>query len=157
VHRTEGGKMIFSGVDLGHNPCGCRAKAARKWFAENGPPDAQPLPLGYDERESLKHGGVDHILAWYARSLADQNYDVLKHPSFCDYACGVMASPDTHKRVREDEQLRKRFPPRPLDGLDRHLFWEPLKSRARKTNGYAAVALICNDRLPPGTTHGVIR
>ena len=123
--------MIFSGVDLSHNPWGRRAKAARKWFAENGPPDAQPLPLGYGERESLKHGGVDHILAWYARSLADQNYDVLKHPSFYDYACGVMASPDTHNRVREDEQLRKRFPPCPLDGLDRHLYWKPSQPRAQ--------------------------
>jgi hypothetical protein len=28
-----------------------RALAARAWFAQNGPPDAQPLPLPCDDRE----------------------------------------------------------------------------------------------------------
>ena len=59
---------------------------------ENGPADLQPLPLDYSEREKLKAGGAPHILAWYARSLTGQKYDVLKHPSFHDYACGTMAS-----------------------------------------------------------------
>ena len=53
---------------LQNNPDGRPALAARKWFADNGPPDLLPLPLGYNEREALKHGGIDHILAWYARS-----------------------------------------------------------------------------------------
>ena len=36
-------------VVLQHNPSGRRAVAARKWLADNGPPDLQPLPLGYNE------------------------------------------------------------------------------------------------------------
>jgi hypothetical protein len=42
--------MVISGTDLRcspHDPC---AKEARKWHADNGPPDMQPLPLGYSER-----------------------------------------------------------------------------------------------------------
>src|SRR4051812_44211984 len=47
-----------------------RPLLAREWFKLNGPADAQPLPISYDEREALK--GTDllrHIIAWYARSL----------------------------------------------------------------------------------------
>jgi hypothetical protein len=54
--------MLISAVDLipKRNPRGRRALAARKWFELHGPPDAPPLPLGYDEREALKRGGVSH-------------------------------------------------------------------------------------------------
>src|SRR5205809_7736582 len=52
----------------------------------HGPSDAQPLPLSYDECEDLKHGGVLHILAWYARSVACLGYLIEEHPSFDDYA-----------------------------------------------------------------------
>jgi hypothetical protein len=102
-----------------------RALIACDWFAKNGPPDAPPLPLNYGDREELKHGGLDHIVALYARSLALQNYDWRKHPSFHDYACGVMASPEAPTFITEDEGLRKRFPPRPLPGLGSGLIWEP--------------------------------
>jgi hypothetical protein len=50
--------MIISGVDLLTEERGeeKNARCARKWFAENGPTDAPPPPLCYDEREALKHG-----------------------------------------------------------------------------------------------------
>ena len=35
-----------------------RALLAREWFAINGPADAQPLPVSYDERESFKGQGI---------------------------------------------------------------------------------------------------
>jgi hypothetical protein len=54
---------VISGSDLTCSPRGRRAKAARKWFAENGPADLQPLPLGYAERETLKDTSAAHILA----------------------------------------------------------------------------------------------
>ena len=117
---------IISGADLTCDPDGPEAKAARKWFAEHGPPDLQPLPLGYGERERLKDGSARHIIAWYARSLAELKYDFLKHPSFYDYACGVMASEMAFKFFGiETAELSKRFPPRPLPGLDRHHYWKP--------------------------------
>lgn len=76
-------------IVLQNSPGGRRALTARKWLADNGPRALQPLPLGYNERERFKHGGVDHILAWYGRSLDCRNYDVLAHPTFDDYARGV--------------------------------------------------------------------
>jgi hypothetical protein len=117
--------MIISGVDFCQSPCGRRATAACRWFA-----DLQPLPLSYGERERLKAGGPPHILAWYARSLANRHYDVLKHPSFYDYACGVMASEFGWATVKNDKKLQKRFPPRHLNGLGPGLQWLPPKQHA---------------------------
>jgi hypothetical protein len=105
-----------------------RAVLARNWFAKHGPTDAdlQPLPLGYDEREPLKRGGSSHILAWYARSLDALDYDITKHPSFHDYACGVMASSEhAPDFITRDEVLRRRFPPQLLPGLISGLIWLP--------------------------------
>ena len=124
--------MLISGADLTCSPCGQRAKAAREWFAKHGPPDMQPLPLGYDEREALKDGGLRHILAWYARSLAELKYDVLQHPSFYDYACGVMALKPL-RCISENPELLKRFPPRPLEGLDSGMYWTPPKRVRSRT------------------------
>jgi len=111
------------------------ALAAREWFYENGPADLQPLPLSYNEREDLKHGGVPHILAWFARSLEALDYNYLEHPPFCDYACGVMASEHAPDFIKK-EHLLKRFPPRPLDGLGPGLYWEPPEEHARTMADY---------------------
>jgi hypothetical protein len=111
----------------------CAALLAREWFYENGPEDAQPLPLSWGEREHLKSGGVPHILAWFARSLEARDYNYLEHPPFFDYACGVMASQVTLDRVKNDPELQKRFPPRVLDGLNSGLVWEPPKPKGRIT------------------------
>jgi hypothetical protein len=107
------------------------ALLARKWFADNGPPDIQPLPLSYGDREELKAGGAPHILAWYARSLACRNYDVLEHPLFDDYARGVMASEFAPDFITKKEKLRQRFPPRLLKGLGPGLCWQPPEEHAR--------------------------
>jgi hypothetical protein len=114
-----------------NDPEGPPAQNARKWFAENGPPELQPLPLGYNERERRKRGGADNILAWYARSLDGRDYKVLAHPSFYDYACGVMASEFAPEAIKNDETLKKRFPPRDLAGLGPGLQWEPPKAHAK--------------------------
>src|ERR687887_534836 len=97
----------ISGVDQSCSSRGRRARFARKWFADNGPPDIQPLPLGYDEREALKGGGAPHILAWYARSLAGRKYNVLEHPLFDDYARGVMASEYAPGFITKNDELRQ--------------------------------------------------
>ena len=117
--------MIISGVDLGHSPRGRRARFARKWFALNGPSDAPPLPLGYDEREDLKVGGLKHLVAWYSSSLACLDYAVWDHPSLDEYARGVMASDETPDFIKKDEELLKRFRPRTLTGLQPGLCWKP--------------------------------
>jgi hypothetical protein len=129
--HTQEFKMLISVVDQIHNPRGRRALAARKWFELSSPPDAPPLPLGYNEREHLKVGGLKHLVAWYACSLACRDYAVNKHPSFYDYACGVMASEHAPYFIKEDEELQRRFPPWPLKGLGPGLVWEPPAIHAR--------------------------
>jgi hypothetical protein len=122
--------MTFSGVDGCHNPRGRKARLARKWFAVHGPADMQPLPLGYCAREDLKRGGIDHIRAWYAASLACSDYDVEQHPSAEAFGRGVMASEFAPDFITKNEALRKRFPPCPLLGLGPALVWEPPKVHA---------------------------
>jgi hypothetical protein len=69
------------------------------------------------------------IIALYARSLEGRKYNVKEHPPFFDYACGLMASDSEfiggYSYMQRDEQLRKRFPPRTLDGLGPGLMWQP--------------------------------
>ena len=69
----------------------------REWFAVNGPRDAPPLPLSYDDVEDYRKArGLTGVVGFYARSLSRQgygrrSYDVRNHPSFHDFACGLMA------------------------------------------------------------------
>jgi hypothetical protein len=99
--------------------------AARMAFALDAPSDAPPLPLSYEEREALKRGGLPHVVAWFARSLEVLDYAWWKHPSFDDYACGVLASQYAPRFITTDRQLLRRFPPRPLPGLGPGLIWKP--------------------------------
>ena len=107
-----------------------RAIVAREWFAKIGPPDAPELPLSYAAREALKHGGLNHIVAWYARSLETCFYDVDVHPSFESYARGVLASQHAPDFIKNDPALISRFPPSPLDGLGAGFYWEQRKNRS---------------------------
>jgi hypothetical protein len=103
-----------------------RALRARAWFAENAPADAPQLPLSRAERAKLERGGLPHLVAWYAESLAsDCRYKYWEHPSFEDYARGVLASPYCHEHIKQDSQLRERFPPKPLHGLGPGRIWVP--------------------------------
>jgi glutathione S-transferase len=107
----------------------CRALRARAWFAQNGPQDVQPLPLSYGEREDLKRGGstLERIVAWFARSLEARNYACDEHPSFPDFARGVLASPEAPWFITEDQELPKRYPPRALPGLGSGFYWDPVQ------------------------------
>jgi hypothetical protein len=102
-----------------------RALEAREWFAAVAPEDAPPLPLSHEAREDLKVAGLSHIVAWFARSLAAQDYDYQKHPTFEAFARGVMASPYAPDFIKNDEQLKTRFLPLQLDGLGSGLHWKP--------------------------------
>jgi hypothetical protein len=117
-----------------------KAMLAREHFARNGPSDAPPLPIGYDEREAIKgKGRMSTLVALYARSLETRDYDMEEHPSFEDYVRGVMAS-NKHgwSDIREDEQLTRRFPPRPLKGMGPGLMWAPVKRARREQVSKAA-------------------
>ena len=78
-------------------------------------------------------GGLPHIVAWYARSLAARKYNFEEHPSFDEYASGVMDS-EKHAPgfIRDNEEMRRRFPPRPLAWLRIGMYWCPPKPEGRK-------------------------
>jgi hypothetical protein len=121
-----------------------RALEARARFAEDGPPDAQPLPTGYHEREDRKMSHrypdrVHYIVALFARSLEALNYDYDTHPKWYEFACGVMASPYAPpERVIPRAEFGRRFPPRNLPGLGPGCYWDPAylppSARKRSTN-----------------------
>ena len=134
--------MIGGGFVWGVDPIAPQKKAAieallaREWFAVNGPPDAPPLPLNIDDRDRFRGaGGLTAIVGFYARSLSRQDYDALKHPSFDDFACGLMAlAVETGLwSLENDQTLIRRFPPRTLAGMDPvGAYWDqPKRKNAR--------------------------
>jgi hypothetical protein len=105
-----------------------KAKAAREWFAENGPLDAPLLPLSDGEIEDARHArGLIGMVGFYARSLAYRQWNIREHPAFFDFACGLMASDTGSWRIEKDEHLKMRFPPRPLAGMTPGARWLPPK------------------------------
>jgi hypothetical protein len=108
------------------------ALRARKWFAVNGPSDAPRLPLSYDDVEDYRQaGGLAGIVGFFARSLEANEYDVDRHPSFEDFARGLMACNSGFWGVEKNAEMRKRFPPRPLHGMNCGLYWEPPRKQKR--------------------------
>jgi hypothetical protein len=138
--------MLISWVDCQETPAKQRqfqrqALAAREWFKQHGPPDAPVFPIGYAEREQLKMGGLPHMVALYARSLAGRGYIYDEHPSFDDYASGVMASEEhAPDFIRNNEEMRRRFPPRSLKWLGPGLYWQPPSAQPERRNSRQAQA-----------------
>jgi hypothetical protein len=106
---------------------------AREWFAFYGPHDGQPLPLSDEEIANRKYKWdskyplLSYIISCFAHSLRSHKYDVNSHPSFDDFARGVVAAGYAPGFIREDEVICKRYPPRPLQGLNRGNCWDPPK------------------------------
>lgn len=104
------------------------ALRAREWFAVNGPRDAPPLPISHNDVETYRNArGLAGVVGFYARSLYRQNYDVRKHPSFDDFARGLMATNTGLWGIDKDDNLKRRFPPRPLAGMTPGAYWAPPK------------------------------
>ncbi|MGO9683633.1 MAG: hypothetical protein ACLPTZ_13790 [Beijerinckiaceae bacterium] len=120
----------------------CRAHRAREHFARVGPPELQPLPLSHSEISDRKYNwaagasaefrALAFISSRYADSpRADDDWDYKEHPSFEDYVRGVLATKhpdldDLPGSVGFDFiALHKRYPPRPLSGLNLDWFWHP--------------------------------
>jgi hypothetical protein len=117
------------------------ALRAREWFAVNGPAGAPPLPLSDNEIEDYRNArGLKGVVGFYARSLYRHDYDVRKHPSFNDFARGLMAINTGLWRIEKDPQLRMRFPPRPLAGMTAGAYWAPPEEHERITSEVASAA-----------------
>jgi hypothetical protein len=107
-----------------------RALLARECFFINAPADAQPLPLPVSSH--LRTTLLLYIVALYARSLGSRNYDVKVHPSFAEYVSGVLWEAERGDNERgylpnyggdQLAKLKKRFPPRRLEGMGPGLTW----------------------------------
>jgi hypothetical protein len=101
------------------------ALLAREWFAANGPPDAPPLPFSHDVDSYRDARGLKGVVGFYARSLERVGYDLRNHPLFDDFARGLMAINTGLWGIERDKDLKRRFPPRPLQGMTRSAFWAP--------------------------------
>jgi hypothetical protein len=108
-----------------------RALRARVWFERTGPRDAPPLPLCSGDREALKRvGGISYIVSLFDFSLMTRDYAYDEHPSFYDFARGVLASLDVDVPyiLKHDpgQDLQILYPPRPLPGLKNGV-WTPVE------------------------------
>jgi hypothetical protein len=115
---------------------------AREWFAVYGPRDAPPLPLADEDVEDYRRArGLAGIVGFFARSWSRQDYDVRKHPSFDDFARGLMARAMDSGLwdLEKDEQLKRRFPPRPLAGMTPGAYWAPPKEYEETMASYNEV------------------
>jgi hypothetical protein len=126
--------VIGGGFVWGIDPIAVQKKAAvtallaRDWFAVNGPPDAPPLPLSHNDVEDYRMArGLTGLVGFYARSLAKLSHDVLRHPTFDDFCCGLMAIDTGAWGIEKDENLKRRYPPRPLAGMTSGAYWAPAK------------------------------
>lgn len=112
-----------------------RALRAREWFAVNGPTNAPPLPLSDEEIDDYRQArGLAALVGFYARSLSREgygrrSYDVSNHPSFDDFARGLMAMAMARGLwgLQTAQNLKMRFPPRPLAGMTPGAYWAPPK------------------------------
>jgi hypothetical protein len=129
-----------------------RALMARDQFADIAPANAPRLPLSYPEREKLKIGGLPHIVAWFARSLEQCDYDLGLHPPFVPYARGVLASPYAPDFTTQDQALQQSFPPRALKGLGPGLYWDPTLAAIRSAPRWQQRFFL--DSPPPPQSHG---
>jgi hypothetical protein len=103
-----------------------RALLAREWFCRCGPPDAPLLPLADYEHDRYKYSTpLKHLVSDFEKSLWANKYDVHNHPSFEDFARGVMASEYGNPFVKKSRKLRKRYPPRDLPGIELGPIWRP--------------------------------
>jgi hypothetical protein len=103
-----------------------RALVAREWFYIHGPKDAPPLPLSGSEQAALRYRDpLGHLVVDFARSLEENGWEINNHPSFEDFARGVLASAHSPDFTRKNEALLKRYPPRPLSGIRRGQVWRP--------------------------------
>jgi len=104
----------------------CRALAPRESFRETAPHWAPELPLSSADCEKMIGGRSNKIalVGYFGRSWACANWGI--HPTFRDYACGLMACEHTPEHIRNDPELLKEFHPRLLEGLDQSLCWNTI-------------------------------
>jgi hypothetical protein len=109
-----------------------KALLAQEWFAVHGPRNAPPLPLIAWEWDKMRYGctgGLETLVGLYARSLSFRDWRAHDHPSFEDFARGLMVFSDIRTRAGQDPLVVKKYPPLALIGMTNGAFWEPRHAR----------------------------
>ena len=116
------------------------AIAAQEKFAAENPDIMHLLPLTFHDCDDLRWGVgatlLDHAVGMYARSWKHNDY-CLDHPSFNEYAAGLLVSPhseDVIKRRWPDqiEPLAAIYPPKPLKDTGPGSIWRRHPSKQRR-------------------------
>jgi hypothetical protein len=109
-----------------------KALLAQEWFALDGPANAPALPVTQMGWEDMRHDhecGLNPLIGFYSRSLSFRDWQVHNHPSFEDFARGLLANDNGHWDLpqRVGPAVLKRYPPRALAGMTPHGYWAPPK------------------------------
>jgi hypothetical protein len=118
---------------------------ARAYFALHGPADAPRMPTDDYECNRAKYatGLLGFITAHFIWSLENQ-HDLTIHPPFPDFASGLLWQHDNqgyslpYFPPGQFAELKKRFPPRKLEGLDHFSWYSPRRQNQIKKNRRAA-------------------
>jgi hypothetical protein len=124
---VTGGEFVY-GLDpiKKQKEAACKRLLVREYFALNGPPDAPLVPIDEWDRNRAKHssGLLGFITAHFMWSMESQD-DLRVHPSFADFASGMLWQHDngvegyslSYFPSEQIAELKRRFPPRKLEGL----------------------------------------
>jgi hypothetical protein len=98
----------------------CAARAASIWHRETAPPWARDLPVSESDfsKRLNELAPRQQLLQFFGYSVRAFGWVYKPHPSFPIYARGFMSYDFAPEELRNDPDLRKEFPPRPLAGLD---------------------------------------
>jgi len=117
--------------------CACGALAARAQFKKDHPSwpelpvsrtELQDLQYGLSQRYGPREDADMQVFLMYALSQRYHHWDA-GHPNFCDFVRSVMADKRAPDEIRNNEKLKKEFPPAPLVKLfnatddPRLLYW----------------------------------
>ena len=127
TNPVTGGEFVYGFDSIGRQKdTAYKRLLVREYFALNGPPDAPRMPTDDYERNRATHasGLLGFITAQFIWSLESQD-DLRVHPSFPDFASGMLWQHDNDVRgcslsyFPSDQiaELKRRFPPRKLEGL----------------------------------------
>ena len=124
-----------------------RRLLVRDYFGLNSPADAPLMPIDEWERDHAKHlsGLLGFITAHFMWSLENQD-DLRVHPSFAEFASGMLWQHDKDVKgyslsyfpSEQIAELKRRFPPRKLEGLVGFRWHPPRGQNRAKKNRRAA-------------------
>jgi hypothetical protein len=120
-----------------------RRLLVREYFALSGPSDAPLVPMDEWDRDRAKHlsGLLGFVTTQFMWSVESQD-DLRMHPSFADFASGILWQHENEVEgyslsyFPSDQiaELKRRFPPRKLEGLTGFDWCPPRRQKTPKGN-----------------------